>query len=239
MEFHFENVVGGIYALAVWDTDWKSYNNCYILLREDSVTLIDTGKSDHSKYLLDALSQLGMTSEDVTHIIITHGHADHFGGVCVFNNAKKFIHVKDVRSLGLDLQKNIIPIRSDRGSIQGLDYMLVEHHTEGSIALFEPIQKVLFSGDFLCFFGEGLPIDGLVSKAVELRIWFYSLVSKLSQGEREQLKSDQFIKGIQYLQRLNIEFLCTGHGGVIQGDINSFFTALEDIQFTNGEAPIA
>lgn len=88
----FEKVVEGVYALAVWDASWNSYNNCYAVLGARDTVLIDTGKGEHVDLLIHALSRLQRTPRDVTTILATHGHHDHVGGSVAFAKASKVIH---------------------------------------------------------------------------------------------------------------------------------------------------
>ena len=71
-DYQLEIVTKNVYALAVWDSSWNSYNNCYILTDDGGVTLIDSGKAEHSPILLQALAQLQKSSEDVATLVATH-----------------------------------------------------------------------------------------------------------------------------------------------------------------------
>lgn len=46
----------------------------------DGVTLVDTGYAGQRDLLAASLSAIGCRPEDVTAVLITHGHADHLGG---------------------------------------------------------------------------------------------------------------------------------------------------------------
>lgn len=62
--------------------------NCYLVL-DGAITLIDTGSGfeGSNRSLADAIDQLGsdfgesVRLQDVEHVILTHAHIDHFGGV--------------------------------------------------------------------------------------------------------------------------------------------------------------
>ncbi|MHB1127452.1 MAG: MBL fold metallo-hydrolase [Bacillota bacterium] len=77
--------------------------NCY-LLKTEPLTLIDTGPltKDALGILTAELAQRGMTMSDIKRIIITHGHADHFGlaqTIVDASGAEVFIHQKESRKL--------------------------------------------------------------------------------------------------------------------------------------------
>ncbi|OPZ75038.1 MAG: Hydroxyacylglutathione hydrolase [Firmicutes bacterium ADurb.Bin456] len=53
--------------------------SCYIIDTEN-VAIIETGASPGTVYLMDALGNLGIASQRVKYIIVTHVHLDHSGG---------------------------------------------------------------------------------------------------------------------------------------------------------------
>ncbi len=68
----------------------------WVLRRGDEVILVDTGYDDAEAAARDrpirmnpreALAPLGLTSEDITTLIVTHLHYDHAGGLHLFPNA--------------------------------------------------------------------------------------------------------------------------------------------------------
>jgi glyoxylase-like metal-dependent hydrolase (beta-lactamase superfamily II) len=62
----------------------------YLVLHQDYIVLIDTGSGfgEAGQQLLEGIQDAGRSSlgnsfsiEDLTHVVITHGHIDHFGGL--------------------------------------------------------------------------------------------------------------------------------------------------------------
>lgn len=51
------------------------------LVVEDDITLIDTGSPGSGARILAALKELGRSPEEIGHILITHFHIDHVGGL--------------------------------------------------------------------------------------------------------------------------------------------------------------
>jgi glyoxylase-like metal-dependent hydrolase (beta-lactamase superfamily II) len=59
--------------------------NCWVLRDEHGVTLIDTGMARRG--LIPKLGRLGIAPGDVTRVLLTHGHADHAGGIAGLQRA--------------------------------------------------------------------------------------------------------------------------------------------------------
>ncbi|MEQ2528400.1 MBL fold metallo-hydrolase [Bacillaceae bacterium CLA-AA-H227] len=78
----------------LWDDSWSSFNNCYVLVEGDEVTLIDSGKEEHFEHLEGEMKKIGI--ENITRFIATHGHKDHIGGVRFLENVEGYIHHEDV-----------------------------------------------------------------------------------------------------------------------------------------------
>jgi len=203
---------------------------CYLILRPPHTILIDTGKAEHLTSLIATLSSLGVVPEDVTHVIVTHGHQDHAGGVAGFPFAHKHIHAKDTPLLSETDLAEFIPNLPDDGAVQGLQCQLLGQHTPGSVALFDPQSRVMFCGDHICFYGDALPKDGPVSYGGELREITYKYVRRWMRGP-ERLDDNNlalFLKGLATLAAFNPEVLCTGHGAILRGDISSFLARLQE-----------
>jgi len=223
LEYLFEKVKENVYVLATWDYSWNSYNNCYVIVQEDGVILIDSGKMEHATYLEQALKSIGKSTDDVSLFLATHGHEDHVQSSAIFTNAKKHVHPNDrnlIESSDAELFDYELP---DHGVIHDFDCLLVGLHTPGSVALYHRPTKVLFVGDFLCFFGDPLSIDGLVSEGKELRTAWLEF---LQNGGVAKDELNPFLNGLHSLNEFDAEVMCTGHGGVLVGDIDNFVNDL-------------
>lgn len=85
----------------------------YIVLKDDYRVLIDCGSGTDSSHenLLSGLKQVGLQPLDLTHILLTHAHIDHYGGL-----------------------SKLMPITSAKLGCHELDVQTVAHH-ESRIAL--------------------------------------------------------------------------------------------------------
>jgi glyoxylase-like metal-dependent hydrolase (beta-lactamase superfamily II) len=59
----------------------KSFCSSYVLDSEGEHVLVETGPSTSYKTLLDGIDKLGLSLSSFTHIVVTHIHLDHAGGV--------------------------------------------------------------------------------------------------------------------------------------------------------------
>jgi len=83
--------IGGTFGAGVWGA------NVYLLI-DDNLTLIDTGFRGRARQILRKVRRLGFSPSDITHIIITHHHADHIGSLAILKEitgAKVLAHPAD------------------------------------------------------------------------------------------------------------------------------------------------
>ncbi|WP_406687963.1 MBL fold metallo-hydrolase [Rossellomorea vietnamensis] len=217
MEYRLEQVNDQIYVLAIWDAEWNTYTNAYIIEEEAGLTVVDSCKEGHLVFLQHALNKIGKTADDVKLMLITHGHEDHVGGETLFTKARKVIHADETPPPGSSISGELL----DKGTIGDYDYSTVGYHSPGSVVFFHRPSRTLFTGDFLCFFGDPLSEDGLVSKGDDLRrAW----MEYLQGGGVSDLP--MFLNGLRIMKDYDADVLCTGHGGVLVGEIDVFLQEL-------------
>lgn len=68
-----QRVAEGVYLLE------KALTNCYLVVDDDGIVLIDGGLPRHWPLLVDALRRIGATPDDIDAVILTHAHFDHVG----------------------------------------------------------------------------------------------------------------------------------------------------------------
>ena len=76
----------------------------YVVLKNDLRILIDSGSGTDSSHndLLNGLQQAGLQPSDLTHILLTHAHIDHYGGLSrlkPLTQAKIACHELDVQTV--------------------------------------------------------------------------------------------------------------------------------------------
>ena len=92
----------GIYTI---DADYlrPSFASIHLVIENGKVAIVDTGCNDSLRNAHAALEQLGLSSDAVDYIFLTHIHLDHAGGAGVmmkaFRNAQLVVHPRGARHM--------------------------------------------------------------------------------------------------------------------------------------------
>ena len=149
------------------------------LIAEERLTLIDAGMVGSRLTLERYLRRIGRSMDELDRIICTHGHPDHIGGVSELvrdrDDVKVLIHADDLAGLRLPLREALAPTNdravrrgriiqyltrtpADPTTIEdgeelpligGLQVVHTPGHTPGSICLYLPRHRLVFTGDVL------------------------------------------------------------------------------------------
>jgi len=85
-------IVPGLYAIPVGPV------NTFLLESPDGCTLIDSGLPGSAEKILQAIRELGKKPKDIRHIVLTHAHPDHIGGLAALKKAtgaEAYMHAVD------------------------------------------------------------------------------------------------------------------------------------------------
>lgn len=83
---------------------WVSHYSCLLLRSTGQTVLVDTGCGSlgpHTGELMSSLWELGIASQEVDMVVLTHGHPDHVGGCLspegrpAFPNARYFMAIEE------------------------------------------------------------------------------------------------------------------------------------------------
>ncbi len=184
-----------------------SANNCNTYLIDGPARiLIDPGHLHLFGHVERSLKELDLDLDDIDLVLTTHCHPDHVEAVKLFKDRPALFAVHEMdynlmkamgRVLGaafdMDAYTPAFFLTEGDFSIKGLDFQIFHTpgHSPGSISIYWPEQKGLFTGDVI--FKEGL---GRVD---------------LPGGNGRTLK-----ESIQRLAELEVEKLLPGHGDIIQ-----------------------
>lgn len=183
-------------------------NNCntYLLLSEKSV-LLDPGHHHLFQDVEDHLARLSLSVRDIDVVIITHAHPDHMESVRRFADTGALIAVN---RLEMEFVREMAPHYAEALGNKGFEpHILLQEgdlrlgdmalkvvhtpgHSPGSICLYWPEEKALFTGDLI--FNQGIGRTDLPG------------------GNGQSLKNS-----IRKISALDVEILLPGHGDIIRG----------------------
>lgn len=139
---------------------------------EPELTLVDAGLAGSGRRIERDLARLGHPLADLRRIVCTHGHPDHAGGVAELEapGVEVCMHPADFAGLKIGVREAlrrpsrgrlfasitrpptaVRPIE-DGDVLPGLGGLRVVHtpgHTPGSVCLYAPRDRLLFTGDVL------------------------------------------------------------------------------------------
>jgi glyoxylase-like metal-dependent hydrolase (beta-lactamase superfamily II) len=191
---------------------WQSMsaNNCNTYLIDGPVRiLIDPGHSDLFDHVRGGLNQIGLQLEDIGVVLTTHAHPDHLEAVARFEklSTQTAMHTLEWQFVA-DMAPMMHGAPTDWMSVLAPDFLLQEGdltvgdiqleiihtpgHSPGSVSIYWPDAKALFTGDVLFSGGLGR--------------------TDLPGGDGQQLKVS-----INRLSSLQVEWLLPGHGDIVSG----------------------
>jgi glyoxylase-like metal-dependent hydrolase (beta-lactamase superfamily II) len=136
-------------GLGDWQRVELSIVSAYLLVRGGEVAIVDLGTEGSADVIEAGLKSAGSGWSSVRHIILTHQHADHAGGlagVAPQVNAAIYAGEADLGSIQSD--KPLKPVK-DGDEVFGLRIIGTPGHTIGHVSVFDPSTGVLVAGDAL------------------------------------------------------------------------------------------
>ncbi|MDO8517157.1 MAG: MBL fold metallo-hydrolase [Nanoarchaeota archaeon] len=132
----------------IWQFCFKEFGSCVYLIKIGHKNIIiDTSSADNKKEFIEDLNKLNLKPEDISMLILTHNHHDHIENIKLFKNAIIYGNKKDFPAKEIESIENL----------NGPKFKIIQSpgHTQGSICIYMPKEKVLFSGDTLFENGIG------------------------------------------------------------------------------------
>jgi glyoxylase-like metal-dependent hydrolase (beta-lactamase superfamily II) len=206
----------------VWNNPTANNCNTFLIWGEKKV-LVDPGHYHLFSHVRDGLARISLSPEDIDFVFISHAHPDHTEALRVFADTSaligfpekemEFVHniaPQYREALGIaDFEPHVLLQEGDL-TIGDLEFQVIHTpgHSPGSLCLYWPGRKALFTGDVV--FNQGIGRTDLPA------------------GNGEQLKDS-----IKRIALLDIEYLLTGHGDIVSGReaVKRNFKIIEDYWF--------
>ena len=208
-------VFDGLHAF-IWQD--PSANNCNTyLIDADKKILIDPGHLHLFSPIERELKKLKITPDQIDVVIATHGHPDHLEAAGKFKKPTLFAMNQEEHALISELAAGYFKVpEADFFLTEGdltigklyFRVLVTPGHSPGSICLYWPDRKVLFTGDVV--FNQSIGRTDLPG------------------GSSGDLK-----KSIIRLSKLDVEYLLTGHGEMVTGreKVQENFHMIQDYWF--------
>jgi len=208
----------------VWQSMTTNNCNAYFIDGPTRI-LIDPGHRTLFEHVQQGLRQLNLGINDIDIIICTHAHPDHLEGVQLFKDSPSLftLHQDEwqwvatigkqmTAAFGIDLEEFQPDFFLKEGELflDGLELSIFHTpgHSPGSITVYWPLQKALFTGDLV--FKDGIGRTDLPgSNGLQIK------------------------ESIERMMALDVECLLPGHGDLISGakDVQRNFQHIEQFWF--------
>jgi len=208
-------ILEGLYGF-IWQS--ASENNCNSFLIDGAKKiLVDPGHRHLFQHVKRGLAQIETTPEQIDVVLVTHGHPDHLEMVGAFGPATQWAMSRVdyefvMKYIGshMKLPGPAFFLQEGDLAIGDKDFrvILTPGHSPGSICLYWPEKKALFTGDVV--FSQSIGRTDLPG------------------GSGKHLK-----ESISRLAELDVEVLCPGHGDVVAGreNVKKNFKMIKDFWF--------
>jgi glyoxylase-like metal-dependent hydrolase (beta-lactamase superfamily II) len=123
--------------------------SAYLLQRGSEVAIVDCGLPGSQGAIEAGLKAAGSGWDAVKHVVLTHRHPDHVGGLPAVEalvKATLYAGAKDVAAI--TSARPLKPLR-DGDDVFGLRILDTPGHTVGHVSVFDPTTGVLVAGDAL------------------------------------------------------------------------------------------
>ena len=144
-----------------WSQVSLGFVSAYVLVRGSEAAVVDTGNPGSADDIGSALQTLGVGWDEVRHVILTHSHGDHVGGLSeVLGEAPTAITYAGEGDIDAIRAPNPLTAVGDGDEVLGLQVIETPGHTPGSISVLDTGIGLLVAGDALNTDDAGTVVTG-------------------------------------------------------------------------------
>ena len=180
----------------------STQNNCNTYLNDDDLKIIiDPGHKHLFEHVRKSLTALNTSPDGIDLAIVTHGHPDHMEAVEGLGKETLFAmseeehrFISDIAGQYFKIPEPAFFLREGDLNVgrQRFEVIATPGHSPGSICLYWPLKKALFTGDLI--FRDGIGRTDLPG------------------GSGGMLK-----ESVKRISELDIDYLLCGHGEIVAG----------------------
>ncbi len=208
-------IIDGLYGF-LWQSTTENNCNSFFVDGTKKI-LIDPGHRHLFQHVRRGLERIGISPEQIDAVLVTHGHPDHLETVGSFGPSTRWAMSRIdyefvMKYLGSRTDFPLPAFFLQEGELaigdRAFQVLLTPGHSPGSVCLYWPEKKALFTGDVV--FSQSIGRTDLPG------------------GSGRQLK-----ESITRLAELDVEVLCPGHGDVVTGreNVRKNFKMIKDFWF--------
>ena len=208
-------ILDGLHAF-IWTGNTQNNCNTYLIDCELKI-LIDPGHKHLFEYVRRDLAAFNISPDQIDLAIVTHGHPDHLEAVEGLGEATMFAVNEEEHRFISELAGKYFKIREPlfflrEGDLtvgeQRFEVIATPGHSPGSICLYWPEKKALFTGDLV--FRESIGRTDLPG------------------GNSSMLK-----ESVKRISQMDIDYLLCGHGEIVVGrkEVQANFQKIEEYWF--------
>jgi glyoxylase-like metal-dependent hydrolase (beta-lactamase superfamily II) len=136
-------------AAGAWKRVDLSFVSAYLLIRGTEAAVVDLGTAGSGDAIGAGLTAAGSNWDAVRHVVLTHQHADHAGGLGEVEPLTKAVFYAGTADVAaLSSERPLKPL-ADGDEVFGLRIIGTPGHTAGHISVFDPATGTLVAGDAL------------------------------------------------------------------------------------------
>ena len=133
-----------------WERVNLGFVSAYVLARGGEAAVVDTGTAGSEGDIAAALERIGLGWDAVGHVIVTHLHGDHAGGLAAVlgaaPDATGYAGQEDLAAMSAP--RPLVAV-ADGDAVFGLTIVATPGHTAGHISVLDEVGGILVAGDAL------------------------------------------------------------------------------------------